>query len=179
MDRVTRFLTISSGSGFGYGDGYGISRFNGNDVHAVDGVQTIIHKVRGNVAHGLILRGDLTTTPTVIVRVGDSFAHGETAKQARADATEKHLQNAPIEVRVEEFLNRFKPETQYPASQLSEGHQMLTGSCAQGRNEFMLARGIKPGDTFTVAEFVEITKSAYGADAIDALSRALLEASNV
>ena len=46
-----------SGSGDGYGDGYGdgIKEINGQRVYMIDGVPTLIDRVRGDYAKGSIL----------------------------------------------------------------------------------------------------------------------------
>jgi hypothetical protein len=49
-----------SGSGYGYGSGDGIKAFCGENVYQIDGIQTIIRKLKGNIAKGVILNSDLT-----------------------------------------------------------------------------------------------------------------------
>ena len=71
-----------SGSGFGGGGGDGIKKYDGEDVHMIDGVQTIITAVHGNIAKGTILQEDLTLTPCFVAKVDGFFAHGETARAA-------------------------------------------------------------------------------------------------
>lgn len=76
-----------SGSGYGYGDGdgygsgsgSGIKKYDGEDVHMIDGVQTIITAVHGNIAKGTILQKDLTLTPCFMAKVDGFFAHGGNA----------------------------------------------------------------------------------------------------
>ena len=64
--KIKEFLAARSGSGYGdgygsgYGSGSGIKKYDGEDVHMIDGVQTIITAVYGNIAKGAILQGDLT-----------------------------------------------------------------------------------------------------------------------
>src|SRR5690606_34449381 len=91
------------GSGDGDGDGYGIKSFCGDTVHIIDGLPTVIKSIKGYVAKGYIINNDLTTRKTFVVRVGDCFAHGETLQDARRDAERKHMQNIPVEDRVNEF----------------------------------------------------------------------------
>lgn len=61
------------GSGDGSGDGSGIKSFNGEQIYRIEGVNTLIHSVRGNIAHGAILNGDLTLTPCYIVKQDGFF----------------------------------------------------------------------------------------------------------
>ena len=79
-EKIADFLQVSYGDGSGYGDGYGdgsgygygdssgVKSFCGEPVRMVDGVATIIRVVRGSIARGLILNGDLTTSPCYVVR---------------------------------------------------------------------------------------------------------------
>jgi len=165
MEGVKQFLQVMAGSGDGYGygsgsgsgygsgsgDGYGLKSFNGDDVHYIDGVPTVIKSVKGFVARGLIINHDLTTTPTYVVRVGNSFAHGETIKEAQSDAEAKHLQDSPVEDRVSAFLDAFDGVETIPASELFDWHFKLTGSCKQGRNAFVKDNGIDlEKDSFTI-----------------------------
>lgn len=72
-----------AGAGYGYGNGDGagygyggIKELNGDNVHLIDGIQTIIKSVRGNIAQGFILKNDLTLQPCYIVKEQNYFAHG-------------------------------------------------------------------------------------------------------
>lgn len=62
-----------NGDGSGNGSGYGIKSFNGEKVYRIDGVNTIIHSVRGNTAHGEIVNDDLTLTQCYIVKQDGFF----------------------------------------------------------------------------------------------------------
>ena len=165
-----------SGSGYGYGDGSGdgsgISEFNGQKVYQVDGVATLIDSVHGNYANGHILNGDFTLTPCFIARVEDSFAHGETLRKAIEDATNKAMEQMPIEKRIEKFRAQWPDaDKKIPARDLYDWHHILTGSCAMGRNQFARDHGIDiEKDSFTVKEFIQLTKDSYGSDAIRKLA---------
>ena len=166
------------GSGYGYGDGYGsgsgdgsgLVTLNTQKVYYIDNVPTIIHSVRNNIAIGFIVNNDLTLTKTVVAKVGNYFAHGSTIKDAICDATVKYNNNLPIEQRIENFVNTFRYNHKYSVKILSEQHQVLTGSCSQGRLSFMQNKGIAVTDKFTIKEFIDITKNAYGSDVIKMLS---------
>ena len=47
------------GSGFGFGNGDGIKSVNGIEICNIDGVQTAIFQIHGNIAKGAILQGEL------------------------------------------------------------------------------------------------------------------------
>ena len=173
---------ICSGSGSGYGDGYGsgygdgdgdgygydIANINGHPVYNIDDVQTIITKVRGNIAKGFILNGDLTLTPCYIVKGRNKFAHGETLKKAAEDLQSKIFDDMDPEEAIELFMQEFTdPDMKYTAKSFWVWHNRLTGSCEMGRNSFVKNGGYDlETDTFTVQEFIDITRNAYGADVI-------------
>lgn len=157
-----------SGDGSGYGDGYGdgIKKYDGEDVHMIDGVQTIITAVHGNIAKGFILQGDLTLTPCFIAKVEDCFAHGETVRQAVTDARDKAFEDMPQEERITAFLDAIKPNTAYPVMTLYDWHHRLTGSCEAGRKAFAKDHGIDLSTCMTREAFFELTKDAYGGSVI-------------
>ena len=161
-----------TGSGYGYGTGYGassgsgIKKYDGEDVHMIDGVQTIITAVHGNIAKGAILQGDLTLTPCFIAKVDDCFAHGETVRQAVTDARDKAFEGLPQEERITAFLDAIKPNTAYPVMTLYDWHHRLTGSCEAGRKAFAKDHGIDLSADMTREAFFELTKDAYGGSVI-------------
>lgn len=157
-----------SGDGDGYGDGYGdgIKKYDGEDVHMIDGVQTIITAVHGDIAKGFILQGDLTLMPCFIAKVEDCFAHGETVRQAVTDARDKAFEGLPQEERITAFLDAIKPNTEYPVMTLYDWHHRLTGSCEAGRKAFAKDHGIDLSAYMTREAFFELTKDAYGGSVI-------------
>ena len=161
-----------SGSGSGYGSGYGygsgLKTLNDHKVYMIDGVATLIYGVHGNIATGAIILKDMTLKPCYIAKVGDYFAHGDTTHQATQDANSKYLQDMPEEERIKAFVDAHPSiKDKYPASDLFEWHNTLTGSCRMGRENFCKERGINiEEDSFTIEEFVELTKDSYGGDII-------------
>ena len=160
------------GSGTGYGSGYGsgygdgIKKYDGEDVHMIDGVQTIITAVHGNIAKGTILQEDLTLTPCFVAKVDGFFAHGETARAAVEDARDKAFEGLPQEERITAFLDAIKPNTAYPVMTLYDWHHRLTGSCEAGRKAFAKDHGIDLSADMTREAFFELTKDAYGGSVI-------------
>ena len=153
-------------SGTGYGSGDGIKKYDGEDVHMIDGVPTIITAVHGNIAKGFILQGDLTLTPCFIAKVEDCFAHGETARAAVEAARDKAFEDLPQEERITAFLDEIKPNTAYPVMTLYDWHHRLTGSCEAGRKAFAKDHGIDLNADMTREAFFELTKDAYGGSVI-------------
>ena len=154
----------SSGYCGGYGD---IKELNGNIVDYIDCVPTIITQVRGNITRGYIVKEDLTLDPCFIAKVGDSFAHGKTLKEAVADAKVKEIEKLPIEERIANFKETFGPlNSEHIGKEFYVWHSILTGSCQMGRDGFCKAHGIDLSKKYTVKYFLDITKDSYGSDVI-------------
>lgn len=87
------------GCGYGSGNGLesrrGVKELNGENVHLVDGIQTIIKSVHGNIAQCFILNSDLTLHPCYIVKEQNRFAHGDTLHDAFTSLQEKLYDGAP------------------------------------------------------------------------------------
>ena len=169
------------GNGNGYGDGYGngygdgIKSINGMDVHVIDDTATIITHVHGDLAKGCILRSDMSLRPCYIAKGGGCFAHGDTARDACAALEEKIIANMDTEERLEMFIEHFADlGKKYPARDFFEWHSKLTGSCLPGRQEFAAARDIDvDAAEYTVQEFIDLTRSAWGGEVIQELEKRL------
>ena len=138
----------------------------------IDGLQTIITSVYGNMATGLILQSDLTMSPCVIVKQDNMFAHGKDAHEAFESLQQKLFAKYPVEKRIEEF-QKAHPDfnKKYSAKDLFDWHNKLTGSCIMGRNSFCRDKNIDlEKDEFSVYEFIAMTKNAYGGKTIKVLS---------
>ena len=155
------------GFGFGFG-GYGhIKSINGEMVHMIDGVQTIIRAVHGNVARGAVLNLNLTLEPCYVAKQGNLFAHGETLHEAMEALRDKLFDDMPEEARIEAFLTETDRSREYPVQYFYDWHHRLTGSCDMGRRQFAREHGIDLAkDTMTLDKFLELTKDAYGMDVI-------------
>ena len=172
-EEVKGFLSIqnnNSGSGDGSGDGSGsgiIKALNGNIVDYIDDVPTIIFQVRDNIACGLIVKEDLTLDSCYIAKVGNSFAHGKTLKEAVADAEAKEMENMPVEERIKKFIEVFGTlDSEHTGKGFYDWHHILTGSCRMGRDEFCEAHKIDFEKKYTVRYFLDITKNSYGSNII-------------
>ena len=188
MEKLKKFLEIGSGSGYGsgsgsgygygsgygsgygdgsgdgYGDGYGdgIITFNGNKVYYIDGVPTVIEKVHLNLAKAYIVNKDLTTETCFVAKGNNKFAHGATKEEARKAIQDKIFEDMDTDEKIEMFIKKFKPDVKYPAKSFYEWHHKLTGSCEFGRNAFVKYHNIDMNGEYTVSEFIEYTKGAYG-----------------
>ena len=163
------------GEGDGYGRGYGdllsITKVGEDNIYNIDEVQTVIDSVKGNIAKGRVLNDDMTFTPYWIVRIGNSFAHGETLHDAQRDAQAKYMRDASDEERLNMFVEQFPSiDMTVPAKTLFDWHNILTGSCLMGRTQWCQQHEIDiEKDTFTVRRFIELTKDSYGGNTIKQL----------
>lgn len=162
---------LGYGDGSGDGDGNGIKSINGMSVHEIDAVPTIITSIRGNYAKGYVLIHNVNLKPCYVAKCGDFFAHGETLKQAQADAKGKYNQNRPLEDRIADFISQYPTiDAVADNADLFRWHNILTGSCEFGRKSFCKERGINWNKgTTTIREFINLCKDAYGGDAIEQL----------
>ena len=168
------------GDGSGRGDGWGdgdIVKVGAHHIYNVDGTLTAFYSIHGIYAQGGVLQQDFIFKPCYIARVGDSFAHGDTLRQAMADARAKAMRNMPIEERIEQFLTAYpNPEALIPAKELFDWHNILTGSCLFGRQQFCAERGVDvEHDNFSVKDFIQLTINSYGGDVIAKLKKRLDE----
>ena len=155
--------------GFGYGNG-DITELNGNIIDYIDNVPTIIIQVHGNFAYGYIVKEDLTLEPCFIAKVGNSFAHGKTLKDAVADAKAKETKRLPIEKRIEKFREAFGPlDSEHTGKEFYDWHHILTGSCRMGRDEFCKSHNIGFTKMYSVKYFLDITEESYGGDIIKSI----------
>jgi hypothetical protein len=139
----------------------------------IDGVQTIIKSIKGNVAKGFILNVDLTLEPTFIAKVGDSFAHGRSAREALDGAFAKHNESTTPEERVQSFIESHPSLGTLTGREWVAVHRQLTLSCEQGCESFVRGKGIDLSKQYTLAEFIELVDGAYpdGQRAIDLLKQ--------
>lgn len=164
-EKIRNFLEVADGYGSGYGSGYGY--VNRKKIYRIDGVETIIDSVRGNVAKGAIFNRDFTFSPCFIVKESNEFAHGKTLREAFAALQEKLYDSATEEERLQAFKKKFPEyDTPYSNADLYAYHHVLTGSCKMDRDNFKEQHGLSLDGEMTVREFVELTKNSYGGNII-------------
>ena len=158
--------------GFGYGNG-DVTELNGNIIDYIDNVPSVITQVHGNIACGYIVKADLTIESCFIAKVGNSFAHGKTLKNAVTDAKAKETKRLPIEERIEKFIEIFGPlDSEHTGKEFYDWHHILTGSCRMGRDGFCKSRNIDLAQKYSVRYFLNITKDSYGGDVINLIIKA-------
>lgn len=166
---LCRSNSYDSDSGFGYVCGYSIKSFNRKIVYLIDGIETIISDIKGNLAKGFILNIDFSLSPCYICKSNGYFAHGETLKEAKESLRKKIFENMDTDETIEHFLSTFEKGKKYPARDFYEWHHYLTGSCKMGRKSFMRDRNINFDDMYTVDEFIKICEDSYGGEIIKEL----------
>lgn len=160
----------SGGSGYDNGDNK-IKSYNDKKVFIIDGIVTIITNIKGNIAKGYILNDDLTLEKTYIAKEQKNFAHGSTIREATQNLQFKIFSEMEAEEKLGEFKKKFNKTDKYLGAEFFKWHNILTGSCLQGRNNFVKNNGINLEDKFTVKEFIEICKNAYGGNIIRKLEK--------
>ena len=176
------------GSGYGNDNGYGngydyffrygkdcgdIKALNGNIVDYIDDKSTIITQVHGNFAKGYIVKDDLSLDSCFIAKVGNSFAHGKTLKDAVTKAGTK-IKKISIKEQIENFIAAFGPlDSEHKGKAFYDWHHILTGSCRMGRDKFCEENGIDLTKKYSVRYFLQITKNSYGGDIIKQIIKEL------
>lgn len=150
-----------------YGDGYP-DKINGNKIYYIDGVATIITRIRNNVARGYVVNINLTLQKCVIVKNDKFYAHGENLREAQNALTNKIFAQMNVEQKINEFIKTFNDfSKKYPNKEFYLWHNRLTGSCEYGRKQFAKNHGIDIANgEMTVKEFLNLTKESYGGEVI-------------
>ena len=166
------------GNGNGYGDGDGSGGgaigggkpdiINGNKTYYIDGVATIITRIKNNVARGYVVNRNLTLQKCVIVKNDKFYAHGENLREAQNALTNKIFAQMNVEQKINEFIKTFNDlNKKYPNKDFYVWHNRLTGSCEYGRKQFAKNHGIDiKNGKMTVDEFLNLTKESYGGEVI-------------
>ena len=119
---------------------------------------------------------DNTTTDCYIAKVGNFFAHGETLHYAMRSAQAKYDENKPLGERIADFKAKYPDlDTVVDNTELFVAHHTLTGSCLMGRQQFAKENDIDvENGRMKVREFINLTRNAYGSDAILQLEQAYI-----
>lgn len=170
------------GSGYSYGgsDGYdyghGIKSINKKDVCLIDNIETILAKIKNNVARGFVLNKDLSQIPCYVVKKGNIFAHGKNLKEAKKALLDKIFKDLSEDERIDAFLDNFKLNVKYPVMDFYDWHNKLTGSCELGRQTFCKNHNIDlQKDKLTVNDFINLCIDDYGSDVIQLLKNKIEE----
>lgn len=151
-----------NGCGSGSGSIFGLKEYNKHYIFLIDGIATIITNIRNNIAKGFIIDGYLNSHKTYIAKYNDLFAHGSTIREAVQGLQRKIFVNMSSRERIEGFKKQFNKQDKYKGSLFFDWHNRLTGSCLQGREYFVRAKGLSLEKDYTVKEFLEIAEGAFG-----------------
>ena len=161
--------------GYGSGDGSGVKTFGNDTVYIIDGVQTIISQIKGQVAKGFILNKDFTLEPCYVVKGNGYFAHGKDIREAQSSLREKIFEDMDSNEAIEQFMSKFEKDKSYKGTEFFEWHHYLTGSCLIGRKSFVKNHGLDLENEYTVAEFIQLTENDYGSEIIKQLKERIKE----
>ncbi len=174
------------GGGGGFGEGYG-GGFGSGEIWVldnkqcyitdIDGIRTALYsaKVKNNIAimKGFIFNRNSLKSTFVCLQDGKS-AHGDTLAESMQDLQDKILFSLDFEKIVIDLKSKYKLTDKILACELMSIHRAITGSCKQGCLGWAQQHNINlEYDKFTLVEFINLTKNAYGSDMIHKLSAAI------
>ena len=165
------------GYGYGDGDGYGdgLEMYDGRKVYIIDSLPTLIYKFHleddaNGWAVGRIIRADMSLEKTYIAKRDYYFAHGATLQEAIGAVNAKLLAEKSMDERLDAFVEAYPlVDTFVSGHELFKWHNILTGSCLQGRNAFVTDRALDLDAEFTILEFIALTKNVFGGSVIKEL----------
>ena len=125
---------------------------------------TIITAIFGNYAKGFTVSRDYQLNSCFVAKDNFSgyFSHGRTIKEANEALQDKITENMTTAEKIEAFTKAFKKGEKYKGTEFFKWHNILTGSCLFGRNKFVEDNNINIEELYTVTQFLEIVKNAYG-----------------
>jgi hypothetical protein len=190
------YIVTEWSNGTGYGDGYGegqacggevhagicitekpintslqsISYYNGLKVYFIENMPFVLYNVIGKAAYAGKLLPDMSIKRGVLVRYGDSFAFAESAKDAFDKARELSIKRGwkrtvpdPAKFMLDKYPD---PDCLYPIKELLELHNILTGSCLSGREDFIRNNGLDITGKATLRDFFNYSKYVFGKETI-------------
>ena len=143
----------------------------------IDGVPTMLRLISldddagmNGFAVGRIIKRDLTAEKTYVAKRGGLFAHGATLEEAIAAVNDKLIATKDVDERIEAFMEAFPlVDTFVKGTELFRWHNLLTGSCLQGRRGFVEAKNLDLEAEFAILEFIALTRNAFGGSVIKKL----------
>ena len=164
-----------SGSGYGSGSGEKLKKLKGYDIYYIDKVPTIITAILGNYAKGFTVGGEYQLNDCFIAKdeLSGYFAHGSTLKKAQEALQDKITNNMTPEEKINAFCKAFNKDEKYKGTEFFKWHNILTGSCLFGRNQFIKDKGLSLEDDYTVDEFISLVELEYGSNIIKELKVAI------
>lgn len=145
---------------------FGIKSYNGRSIYYIEGRRVMFDQIHGNFAKCTILRIDLTTYESWLVKDFGFIAFGKTIKDAYNNARLKSWQTIPIEDRIQQFVDTHPLDKVFSNKELFEWHDILTGSCMVGKYQFCRKNKIDLNKQTSVKEFLLLVKNEYKSDII-------------
>ena len=130
-----------------------LQSFSKNGYSFADNMLAKVVSVKGRVSR-VILAGK--TQVSYLVTDGAAWSHGETLKAAREGLMFK------ISSRDTTEFKNWKLDTKVTLSQAIKSYRAITGTCEQGIRSWLENR--KVPESMTIAQAIEITGGAYGAN---------------
>lgn len=196
VPTVEEYYIKEWSNGTGYGDGEGSGRACGGNVHLgicitekpntnnlkslvsycghpvyhIEDMSVILYNVVGKAAYAALILPDLSIKKGILVRYGNSFAFAEHAKEAFEKAKELSTKRGweLVISNTQEYMLSVYPnvDNEYSVKDLLTLHNLLTGSCAEGREAFIKEHHIDTNSTATLRTFFEYSKYAFGKESI-------------
>ena len=172
-----------NGDGYGYGSGYGygygpgsvnikLKKYKSDNIFYIDNIPTIIDSIHKNVAKGKIInQTDFSIKICYIAKVNGYFAHENSIKKAIKTAESKMFLNMNIEDKINKFIALFNNKDKYSGKEFYNWHNILTGSCEMGRNNFIERNNIDLSKKYTVKYFINICQNDFGGEIIKQLKK--------
>ena len=171
-DLIKKFLLVDDsgyGSGDGNGDGLKLTTLNSKSVHYIDAIPCTFISIKGNIAKVEVIQDDFSFKPAFVYKHINVFAHGNTIKEAKADAENKYYSQMNVENKLKQLRKMFSKSIKLKARILFDWHGILTGSCRFGREAFVTGNNISLEKEYTIEEFVAITQHSYGGEIVKKL----------
>ena len=122
-----------------------------NDMLFADNILAQIINTKGNVYKIRIVG---KTEISYCIKIGESFSHGKTIRDAKKDLIYK------IGNRDTSKFKDWKLDKKVTLKEAIESYRVITGACEQGTKNFV--NPIKTKTFYTVNEIIEATKGQYG-----------------
>lgn len=144
----------------------GLYKYDGHVVYHLDNLPVILYTVIGNAAYGALIKPDMTIEKGIIARYGNSYAFAPKARDAYNAARElsikrgwEHFEKDPVAFMLKNYPD---PDMLVDRKVLLELHNVLTGSCIDGRKDFIKENNISLEGTMTLRDFFQLCKYTFG-----------------
>ena len=134
-------------------------------VFYIQSMPVIVHSLHMPVAKCSLIHEDLTTSIIYIIKSGSTFAFGDTIKEARAHL-DMLITGKTEQERIDNFCNHFNLNKKYTVKDFVKWHNLLTGSCYSGREQWLIKHNINKRKKYTLEEFLNAVEKDYNRELI-------------